>query len=240
MAGWNGRRVWPSGRVPRGDRGWKLMMALWLVVSAASFLVWRHWQAHDPADGENGAPFWLPGAEVTLPDYVEQDFLPVNPYSRPGRYLEKINGVVIHYVGNPGSSARANRDYFASLRVDNTDTYASSHFVVGLDGEVIQCVPLTEVSYASNHRNGDTIAIEVCHPDAEGRFSDVTYARVVELTAWLCGTFDIDVEEGVIRHYDVTGKNCPRYYVEHPKAWDQFKAHVSEKLDAMRRESTSE
>ena len=26
----------------------------------------------------------------------------------------------------------------------------------------------------------------------------------------------------VIRHYDVTGKICPKYYVEHEDAWDTF------------------
>ena len=26
----------------------------------------------------------------------------------------------------------------------------------------------------------------------------------------------------VIRHYDVTGKICPKYYVEHEDAWKKF------------------
>ena len=98
---------------------------------------------------------------------------------------------------------------------------------MGLEGEVIQCVPLTEVAYASNTRNGDTVSIEVCHPDETGEFSPVTYDRAVELTAWLCVQFKLDPETGVIRHYDVTGKECPRYYVEHPEAWDAFRADVS-------------
>ena len=163
----------------------------------------------------------LPGEGVAVPDYVEQDLLPVNEWSRPGLPLEEINGVVIHYVGNPATSAQANRNYFASLS-SGEGTYASSHFIVGLEGEVIQCVPLTEIAYASNDRNGDTVAIEVCHPDDTGAFSDVTYDRVVELTAWLCRTFRLDPAEDVIRHYDVSGKLCPIYYVEHPEAWAAF------------------
>lgn len=172
-----------------------------------------------------------PDAEdVPVPDYVEQDYLTVNPYSRPGEPLEKINGVVIHYVGNPGTTAHANRNYFASLSSGEEGTYASSHFVVGLDGEVIQCVPLTEVAYASNTRNEDTVSIEVCHPDETGEFSPVTYARTVELTAWLCREFRLDPSQDVIRHYDVTGKECPRYYVEHPEAWDDFRADVASEM----------
>ena len=96
-----------------------------------------------------GMALWLTrdrgpeAADVAVPDYVEQDYLTVNEWSRPGTELERINGVVIHYVGNPGTTARANRNYFESLSSGVEGTYASSHFVVGLEGEVIQCVPLT-------------------------------------------------------------------------------------------------
>ena len=109
-----------------------------------------------------GAVIWLaagrglPAEGVEVPDYVRQDLLTVNPWSRPGTPLEKIDGVVIHYVGNPSTTAQANRNYFESLSSGETETYASSHFVVGLEGEVIQCIPLTEIAYASNIRNDDT------------------------------------------------------------------------------------
>ena len=173
----------------------------------------------------------LPGADVEVPDYVERAYLPVNPFSRPGTPLEEINAVVIHYVGNPGTTAKANRDYFAALALGRDGTYASSHFVVGLEGEVIQCIPLTEVAYASNHRNSDTVAIEVCHPDDTGEFSPETYAAVVELTAWLCREFRLSPAEDVIRHYDVTGKECPRWYVKNPEAWEAFRVAVEEEME---------
>ena len=190
-----------------------------------------------------GSVLWLTrdrgpeAADVAVPDYVEQDFLTVNEWSRPGTELENINGVVIHYVGNPGTTARANRNYFESLSSGAEGTYASSHFVVGLEGEVIQCVPLTEVAYASNQRNDDTLSIEVCHPDETGAFSPVTYDRVVELTAWLCRTFKLDPSRDVIRHYDVTGKECPKYYVENPEAWEQLRADVAAEME---RQKTAE
>ena len=174
-----------------------------------------------------------PQAEgVALPDYVKEDYLPVNEWSRPGTELPQIKGVVIHYVGNPGTTARANRNYFASLATGRDGVYASSHFVVGLEGEVIACVPLTEMAYASNTRNDDTVAIEVCHPDETGQFAPVTYDRVVELTAWLCETFRLDPRTDVIRHYDVSGKICPKYYVDEPAAWEQLLADVESRMAA--------
>ena len=188
-----------------------------------------------------GAVAWwahrdLPGAGVKLPDYVDEQLIPVNDWSRPGDPLQDIRGVVIHYVGNPGTTAHANRNYFASLSNGVEETYASSHFVVGLEGEVVQCVPLTEIAYATKERNVDTISIEVCHPDSTGEFSKVTYDRAVELTAWLCWEFRLDPETEVIRHYDVTGKICPKYYVEHPEAWHTFRADVSAAVKALEEE----
>lgn len=194
------------------------LLCLALVLGAAALGVW--W-------GNRG----LPGEDIAVPDYVEKDYIPVNEWSRPGTPLEDINAVVIHYVGNPGTTARANRNYFASLSSGKEGTYASSHFVVGLEGEVVQCIPLTEIAYASNTRNGDTVSIEVCHPDETGEFSPVTYGRCVELAAWLCREFKLDPETDVIRHYDVTGKECPLYYVEHPEAWERLKADVAAELE---------
>lgn len=174
----------------------------------------------------------LPGEDIPVPDYVEKDYLTVNEFSRPGTPLEKIDGVVIHYVGNPGTSAQANRNYFESLAQGTDGVYASSHFIVGLEGEVVQWIPLTEIAYASNSRNDDTVAIEVCHPDETGEFSAVTYDRLVELTAWLCTTFHLDPGEDVIRHYDVSGKLCPLYYVENPEAWEAFLQDVAAEMEA--------
>ena len=36
-----------------------------------------------------------------------------------------------------------------------------------------------------------------------------------------------------IRHYDVTGKDCPKYFVEHEDAWVQFRQDVQEYADSL-------
>ena len=78
---------------------------------------------------------------------------------------------------------------------------------MGLQGQIVQCVPLNEIAYASNNRNADTISIECCHPDQSGKFTEATYKSVVELVAYLCLKYDLS-EGDVIRHYDVTGKTA--------------------------------
>ena len=56
---------------------------------------------------------------------------------------------------------------------------------------------------------------------------------MVDLCAWLCLKFDLN-ENDVIRHYDVTGKICPKYFVEHEDAWKQFKSDVGVKLEKLK------
>ena len=158
--------------------------------------------------------------KAEIPEKIDVQIIGFDSNSRSGTKLEGFNDVVIHYVANPGSSAQANHDYYC-----NPESEVSSHFIVGLDGEIIQCLPLTEMSAASNKRNVDTISIEVCHPDESGKFNDKTYESLVWLTSWLCETGKLK-KDHIIRHYDVTGKLCPKYYVEHEDAWEQFKKDV--------------
>lgn len=159
-------------------------------------------------------------ATVSVPDYVDVQIIDIDGDSRRGEKLDGFNDVVIHYVGNPGSTAQGNRDYYA-----NPESEVSSHFVVGLNGEIIQCIPLDEKSSASNNRNHDTISIEVCHPDESGRFNDATYNSLVKLTAWLIQMGDLK-ENHIIRHYDITEKECPKYFVNNEDAWEIFKLDV--------------
>ncbi len=160
---------------------------------------------------------------LEAPGYVEVDFIHTG-LARTGVKLIEINNIVIHYVGNPNSTAQNNRDYFNKI-----DTTVCSHFVVGLDGEIIQCVPLDEKSNASNNRNLDTISIEVCHSDSTGKFNEDTYNSLVKLTAWLCNNSGLKASD-VIRHYDITGKECPKYFVTNESEWEKFLRDVKEEL----------
>ena len=80
---------------------------------------------------------------------IINDLIPVNEYSRSGHLRKETKAIIIHYVGNPGSSAKANRDYWASLSAQGgiPPKYASAHFVVGLTGEIIRAVPEGEMAY---------------------------------------------------------------------------------------------
>ena len=49
--------------------------------------------------------------DATQPE-MDVQLLDINPYSRPGTTIDHVNGIVVHYTANPGSTAQDNRDYF--------------------------------------------------------------------------------------------------------------------------------
>ena len=178
-------------------------------------------------------------AQKILPKLsIQTKLIQKNKYSRPGIALKKVKGVVIHYTANPGTTAEQNRSYFESL-AETWETHASSHFIIGISGEIIQCIPCNEISYASNDRNSDTISVECCIPDESGKFTDETYQSLVELVAWLMGRYELTADD-VIRHYDVTGKDCPKYFVENSNAWSDFKTDLLTYIDTYGIEKTQE
>ena len=167
-------------------------------------------------------------SQIQAPDWYTQDFLTVNPYSRPGTKREHVRDIVIHYVANPGTSAIQNRNYFEGLKDQSGSktVSASSHYIIGSDGTILQCIPLDEVAYGNYPRNDDTVSIECCHPDSDGRFTAATIKSLIRLTGWLCRELSLN-EKHIIRHYDVSGKNCPKYYVEHQDAWRTLKKKLA-------------
>lgn len=117
-------------------------------------------------------------------------------YSRPGEALTTVNNIFVHYTANQGTGAAQNRSYFEQLK-DAHERSASAHFIIGYEGESVQCIPLDEIAYAVQTRNQDSISIECCY-----------------------------LAEDILRHYDCGGKKCPIYYTEHEDAWEKLKKDV--------------
>jgi N-acetylmuramoyl-L-alanine amidase len=176
---------------------------------------------------------------------IDEQLLTPNEFSRPGKALEALRGVVIHYTGNPGASAQGNRDYFESLggSTNTGKVYASAHYIVGLEGEIIRCVPDNEMAYhvgaksyklpallrLSPYPNNCTIGIELCI-DKGGAFTEGEMASCRALCRELLDEYHLSdggVRPAALwRHYDITGKDCPRPFVKDPEAWNLFRESV--------------
>lgn len=170
---------------------------------------------------------------------IEQKLLTPNEFSRPQTKLKSVKGVVIHWVANPTSTAINNRNFF-ERRKDGKSGYGSAHYIIGLKGEVIQCLPDNELAYhvgsktylddalrrLSKYPNDCTIGIEFCHPDDTGKPNLTTYATLIKLSATLLKKHKLS-EKDLWTHQSIVGwKQCPKYYVEHPSDWAKFKKDV--------------
>jgi N-acetyl-anhydromuramyl-L-alanine amidase AmpD len=160
---------------------------------------------------------------------LDVQLLPPNPNSRPGDNLPEVNAVFVHYTANPGTDAAQNRSYFANL-AQTKETSASAHFIIGYEGEIIQCVPLWEIAYAVKGRNYDSVSIECCYLNENGEFTQETYDSLIRLTAWLLGKYELDTD-AVKRHYDEGGKNCPKFYVENEEQWKNLVQDIGQYIE---------
>ena len=169
-------------------------------------------------------------SDEKMSELITQKYLSIHPDSRPGDKLEQLKNIVIHYVANPGTSALQNWKYF-----ENKNS-VSAHFIIDLDGSIIQCMPLDEVAWAIGTQEGNysTISIECCHPDSTGKFTPATYESLLKLVSWLCQEYGLTADQ-VKRHYDYPRKNssgivwhksCPLYFVDHPEKWEEFKSQL--------------
>ena len=179
-----------------------------------------------PAMGQNeGQDLPITENPIEKPK-ITVDLLERNRYSRPGTNLKKVKNIFVHYTANPGTSAEQNRSYFANL-AETGERSASAHFIIGYEGEILQCIPLEEEAYAVKGRNNDSVSIECCYLSEDGAFTQSTYNSLVELLAWLCGEYGLS-EQDILRHYDEGGKKCPLYYVDHENEWEQLLEDVAQ------------
>lgn len=142
----------------------------------------------------------------------------------------KIEYIVMHYVGAV-STARNNASYFK-----NTYRGASAHYFVD-DNEVVQVVEDKDIAwhcgndvYYNGARNSNSLSIEMCCYRMENgnlNITAATEARAIELAKELMKKYNIPISN-VVRHYDVTRKNCPAPFVSDQKRWDNFKKKLQE------------
>lgn len=164
---------------------------------------------------------------VQKPEMIEK-FMKINKYGRPGTKRRRTTKIAFHFTGQHDVSAKNTVSYFSNVvangyRVNGRYIYASSHLVIGLQGELYHIVPFNEIAYTTNSANAYSIGVECATTGADDHYTDEEYKTMVKTGAWLAQTYRLDPRKDFIRHYDVTGKICPRYFVNHKSQWEQFK-----------------
>ena len=147
-----------------------------------------------------------------------------------GKRTSPIEYIVIHYTANLGDTAKNNADYFAREIVK-----ASAHYFVD-ETETWNSVPEDSIAYhvgAKQYfhpasRNANSIGIEICMQDKQGRLRQASIDRAAQLVRDLMAKYDVPADR-VIRHYDVTHKNCPAPMVSDRALWAAFQKSLEVK-----------
>ncbi len=140
--------------------------------------------------------------------------------------------LVIHFTANDGDSAKNNADYFAREAPG-----ASAHFFVD-EREIWQSVQEKDIAWHCGTRgmyfhpycrNANSLGVELCSRKRGEKyyFTPETVKNAQQFVRSLMKRYGIPTEN-VVRHYDVTHKNCPAPFVEDAGAWQRFKAGLME------------
>ena len=147
---------------------------------------------------------------------ITDSLIPKNKYNRPGT-KSTPKRICVHYTGDCGATAAQLSKYWQNVAAgvfrDKSWSWTSAQYIVGLDGEVVRCIPDNEIAYAAANQNADTIHIEVCYKRQSGEFEEKSIVALGELVRSLMKKYAIPAGK-VVRHYDLTGKLCPAYYVD--------------------------
>lgn len=155
----------------------------------------------------------------------------------------KIEYIVEHYTANDGDTDEGNGKYFANNKVgasanwfvdedsatrsvNESDTAHHCGLSKDDDGNYI-FQGSSGHTFAGKCTNSNSIGIEMCSDKVKGKFilTEKTIANAVDLTRYLMNKYSVPIEK-VIRHYDVTGKICPKPFVEDESKWLDFKKRL--------------
>lgn len=137
--------------------------------------------------------------------------------------------------------------------------HASTQYWLGLEGEWIALMPENELAYAVGNAKGYTnfakelfgekltsntfkgtpnwasVSVEVSHTDIKGNMTNETIDSLIDFSVDFCWRHQLESDR-VVRHYDITGKRCPRLYVENEGLWKEFKQQIQFNLDKVYKE----
>ena len=146
---------------------------------------------------------------------------------RPGKKLN-LQYITIHSTGNPTSTALNERGWLTNP----TNTRIASWHIAVDEKMAVEAIPLDEIAYHAGNREGNnkSIGVEICESGDRVK----TLKNAAELTAKLLHEKNWGIDR-LKRHYDWSGKNCPRILnYNNWEGWTKFKADVAKELEQLK------
>jgi N-acetyl-anhydromuramyl-L-alanine amidase AmpD len=159
--------------------------------------------------------------------------------------------VVMHWAINTTCQGIYNQFKSNQTTSDSSKKGVAAHYAIGNDGSIFQMVDDNiQCWHSKSHHNKYSIGIESCTKSiTTGEYTEAGYNANVHLAAYLCKTYNINPSTNLLRHYDCSGKACPRWFAPNPDYtdsgvlypknsncdtdWAKFKSDVANKMNGL-------
>ena len=157
----------------------------------------------------------------------KRQHIPISNDKRPGNKI-KVEYITVHSTANERSTAQNERDWLVN---PSNSRKASWHIAVD-EKQAVEAIPLNEIAYHAGNREGNnkSIGVEICESGDRAK----TIHNAVILIANLLHERNWGIDK-LRRHYDWSGKNCPRIMSHNNwQAWTGFKMSVERELNRLK------
>lgn len=177
--------------------------------------------------------------------YPQASWIPAAPGNyrtpRPPRSSNDIDLVVIHITDGGARLAEQTARWFANPNQHNLrgeEIHVSAHYVVGRQGEVVQCVRHEDIAHHAGRANPRSVGIEHVVPRSEGGLTDEQYGASVRLVSWLGDQLRIPLDSQHIKghaqaDHRTTHRTCPDRAFDWTEFWMRVASQTEETFDEM-------
>lgn len=157
---------------------------------------------------------------------MKTDYLNINEMTRTGEKIKKVENIILHSIGNVNTTLKMCKKEIDNLSNEG-NVYFSLHYIIDKEGNILNCIPEDEISLSCRKIDINYYAISIgCIPcDESGKFSKKTIDSLVTLTSSLCKKYNLE-KKNILRHYDITLKRCPMYYVDNCVMFEEIKRKI--------------
>lgn len=194
------------------------------------------------------------GDKMNLKEYYETKYTRVNrPIPNHRQRHQPVDGIIIHSMGQLIKGYGAAADFLDEIGL-------SAHYLIEIDGTVINCVEPTEQAYhagasefaGQSGLNSTFIGIEVL---VEGEHDYLSFLKAIKANAWwddqydslailsalLCRRFGIPLDR-IVRHSTVSGpevRDDPKQDPGEGFQWERYKILTRNYLNRLEEDSNA-
>lgn len=157
---------------------------------------------------------------------MKKDYISINEMTRPGNKIKEVRGIILHEIGNRYSNINICKKQIENL-CNQDVVYYSLHYIIDKYGNILSLIPEDEISLSCRNIDENYYNLSIgCIPHNEvGEFSNETITSLIKLISNLCNRYGLN-EKRIFRHYDITGKRCPKYYIDNNIKFEKIKKMI--------------